>query len=117
MKKFLFGVLVVVAIVVAGISGMVFAGEKANVVVTDSAGKAIVMKSVTVTSGSSSVTASGLGTVTGSMFMKDVDTNGSTSTFATLNSGSTARVYAYDPVTGGTGTTNHTGTLFIWGTP
>jgi hypothetical protein len=81
MKKFLRGMLVVGIITVAGISGMVFAGEKANVVVTDSAGKELVVKSVTLTSGSSTV-ASGLGTATHALFMPSTTSTGTnTATF------------------------------------
>lgn len=94
-----------------------FAGEKANVVVTDSPGKEIVMKTITVTSGSSTATPSGLGTVTGSVFTANSDDIGSATTFKVLNSGGNVTVYAYNPVTGATATTNHTGTAFIWGTP
>ena len=116
MKKFLRGMLVVGAIVVAGISGMVFAGEKSNVVVTDSANKELVIKTVTITSGSATV-ASGLGTPTHALFSPVADSNGSVTSFKYVISSTDVIFYGYNPVTGATATTSMSGTGFIWGTP
>lgn len=94
----------------------VFAGEKANVVVTDSPGKELVIKSVTITSGSSTV-ASGLGTVTAGTFMPSTASSGTTTArFSYSISGANITFYAYD-LTGGTSTSGYSGTAFIWGTP
>ena len=116
MKKFLICMLVVCAIVVSGIGGMLFAGEKANVVVTDSAGKALVIKSVTLTSGSSTV-ASGLGTATHALFLPSTSSTGTTTArFYYAVSAGNVTFSAYD-ATGIISTSDYVGTGFIWGTP
>ena len=113
MRKFICGLLAMGMIVIAG---NVFAGEKANVVVTDSAGKGLVVKSVTLTSGSSTV-ASGLGTATHALFMPSTTSTGTnTATFEYTASGSDVIFYAYDS-TGNTSTSGYAGTALIWGTP
>lgn len=116
MKK-LFCILLIAGLVgFVPIASKVFAGEKANVVVTDSPGKELVIKSVTITSGSATV-ASGLGTVTAGTFMPSTTSTGTTTAgFEYTISGANITFYAYN-LTGATSTSDYVGTAFIWGTP
>lgn len=63
MKRFLSFILAVGVIALSGMTGQVFAGEKANVVVTTSANQVIAM-GVRAVTGSSTFSISGIGTVT-----------------------------------------------------
>ena len=116
MKKLFCSLLIIGCLGLIPIVNHVFAGEKANVVVTDSAGKELVIKSLTITSGSSTV-ASGLGTATHALRLLTTTNSGSATAGRYVISGANVTFYEYDPVTGGTKTTDYTGSAFIWGTP
>ena len=117
MKKFLRGMLCIGVVALACMAGRAYAGEKANVVVTNAPGYEMVMKTLSLTAGQGTPT-SGLGTITGMLAdITTVSTGSSSMSLRYVISGTNTYVYMTDPVTGATSTANGTGTVLFWGTP